>query len=120
MKVREVSRPLLEELHYLFSHENGVTVAHCLELDLVTSGNDIEDAEESLNALVLYQVSSCWGRNESQLDFKAPKEDWDILSHAQGLASRTLELDVPPAVFNVARATAIIPIKRAEQGRARA
>ena len=74
------SDTVLTVLHYLFTRSGGKIVAHCLDLDLVTSGADIEGAEERLNAVVLSQIASCFtAGNFAQLRFKAPLKYWQAL-----------------------------------------
>ncbi|HUY13068.1 MAG TPA: hypothetical protein VMX16_05455 [Terriglobia bacterium] len=109
------SDTILTALHYLFSHSEGRIVAHCLDLDLVTSGNTIESAEERLNAIVLAQIAICYtGGNYAQLRFKAPAESWQMLSTARELPKLNLEVDVPPVVLPVKRSVALLPVYRHE------
>jgi len=110
-----VNEPILTALHYLFSHESGKVVAHCLELDIATHGNDIQEAEESLNALVLFQISTCYtAGNFAQLKFKAPFEDWQELEGARTMDTVHLEIEVPPVVLPITRKVAL-PVMRSER-----
>jgi hypothetical protein len=107
--------PILTSLNYLFSHEGNKTVAHCLDLDIATHGNNIEEAEESLNALVLYQILSCYvAGNFAQLKFKAPFEYWQALEGARRLETVHLEVEVPPVVLPVSRKV-LLPVMRSER-----
>lgn len=109
------SGEVLTALHYLFTHSGNKTVAHCLDLDIATSGADLAEAEESLNALVLYQVSSCFvAGNFSQLRFKAPFPYWQELERAKALGTGHLEIEVPPVVLPVERSVGL-PVIRAER-----
>lgn len=105
----------LKSLNYLFSHESGKTIAHCLDLDIVTSGKDREEAERSLDTLVVVQITTCFvNGNFSQLETQAPFEYWQSLTHATRLESKDLEIEVPPVVLPVARKAAI-PVTRSEK-----
>ena len=107
--------PLLSALHYLFSHDNGKVVAHCLELDIATHGRNIEEAEESLNMLVLYQISTCYvAGNFSQLKFKAPFEYWQALEGARDMGTTHLEVEVPPLLLPVSK-NFVLPVMRVER-----
>jgi hypothetical protein len=109
------NEPILTALHYLFSHESGKVVAHCLELDIATHGRDLQDAEESLNALVLFQISTCYtAGNFAQLKHKAPFEDWQELEGAKTMDTVHLEVEVPPVVLPVTRKVAL-PVMRSER-----
>lgn len=107
--------PILTALHYLFTHEGGKVVAHCLELDIATHGTSITDAEESLNALVLYQIGSCYvSGNFAQLRYKAPFEYWQALEGARDMGTVHLEVEVPPVVLPVSKKVAL-PVVRVER-----
>jgi len=115
IRVPAVTEPILTALHYLFSHESGKVVAHCLELDIATHGTTIEDAEASLNALVLYQISTCYvAGNFRQLQFKAPFEYWQALEGARDMGTVHLEVEVPPVVLPVSKKVAL-PVMRVER-----
>lgn len=106
---------MLTALHYLFSHKESKIIAHCLDLDLVTSGEDIKQAEERLNTIVLCQIGLCYASgNFSQLQFKAPKEYWDKVARSQQLDRGQLEVEVPPVVLPVERSVARLPVYRSE------
>jgi hypothetical protein len=110
------TEPILTALHYLFSHEEDRTVAHCLDLDIAASGANVSEAEENLNALVLIQISSCFSAgNFAQLKFKAPFEYWKALEGARQLDTIHLEVEVPPVVLPVERRTVLLPVVRSER-----
>jgi len=103
-KATTQSGPILTSLTYLFSHEGNRTVAQCLDLDITTSGGDLEEAEQSLDALVLYQIGSCYSSgNFAQLRVKAPFKYWQALDGANRLDTRHLEVEIPPVVLPVTR-----------------
>lgn len=106
---------ILTALHYLFSHRGGKTTAHCLDLDLVTSGKNLEHAEDKLNAVVLQQIGSCFASgNYEQLCFKAPGEYWNALSNAREIEMVHLRVEVPPVVLPVNRSMVSLPVYRHE------
>ena len=111
------SETILTALHYLFTPTaDGRTVAHCLDLDLVTSGTNIEEAEARLNATVLVQIGACYtAGNFAQLRFKAPTEYWRALSDAKELDKRHLEVEVPPVVLPVSRSVVSLAVYRSEK-----
>jgi len=115
------SETILTALHYLFTHSGEEVVAHCLDLDLVTSGRTIEQAEERLNAVVVAQIGMCFGGgNFGQLRFKAPSEYWGALSDARELERTHLEVEVPPVVLPVKRSVVNLPVYRHESALAAA
>jgi|SRR5437588_6898053 len=109
--------PILTSLNYLFSHEGKRVVAHCLELDLVTSGDSIDDSETSLNALVLVQIRTCYAAgNWAQLRQKAPFAYWQLLEGAKSLGQSHLEVEVPPIVLPVERKVTLPVVRFERQG----
>lgn len=112
----QIESTILTALHYLFTHtREGKVVAHCLDLDIVTSGTDIDKAEERLNALVLAQISSCYtAGNFAQLRFQAPNSYWQALSEAKDLSKKHLEVEVPPIVLPVQRSVVSLQVYRGE------
>jgi hypothetical protein len=109
------SETSLTALHYLFTHKENRVVGHCLDLDLVTSGNDLAQAEERLNAVVLAQIGICYSEgNYGQLRFKAPSEYWKMLVDGKELERKQLEVEVPPVVLPVNRSSVQLPVYRHE------
>jgi len=111
------SETILTALHYLFTPTlEGKTIAHCLDLDLVTSGKNLDEAEERLNAVVLVQIGTCYSAgNFAQLRFKAPTEYWRALSDAKELDKKHLEVEVPPVVLPVSRSVVSLAVYRSEK-----
>lgn len=108
------SPPVFTSLNYLFTQQAGRTVAHCLDLDLVTSGDSLEEAEVSLNAIVLQQIATCYvSGNFAELQFKAPSEYWERHEQATLLDTTRLEVEIPPVVIPVTKKYNI-PITRAK------
>ena len=115
MGTNNQSETILTALHYLFTHRGERVVAHCLDLDLVTSGKDVDEAENRLNAVVVAQIALCFADgNYGQLRFKAPSEYWERLSDAQELERKHLEIEVPPVVLPVKRSSVYLPVYRHE------
>jgi len=109
------NNPILTGLSYLFSHEGDKTVAHCLTLDLVASGANLEEAEESLNAIVTIQIVTCVkSGNWVQLKRSAPPAYWQAIEDARPLPSALLEIEVPPVVLPVERYKTSLPVSRFE------
>ena len=91
-------------LHYFFStNDRDKTIAHCLDFDLVTSGDSIEEAERRLDILVRFQIETFLKSNgHTRLGGQAPKRFWsaytDCLRHGGALPSSTLRINVPQPV----------------------
>ncbi len=84
----------LTAIHYLFTESNGKIVAHCLDLDIISSGSTREEAQEKLNACVKQQIMSCYQeKNYSQLVFQAPDSYWREFDEAVDLPSSVLEIE---------------------------
>ena len=91
-------------LHYFFTvNARNKTIAHCLDFDLATSGDSMEDAERRLDVLVKFQIESFLKSNgHTRLGGQAPKRFWssytNALRHGGALPSSTLRIDVPQPV----------------------
>jgi hypothetical protein len=73
------------QLHYLVHQVDGEYVAHCLDLDLVGSGPDLDGAVYQLNDAVRAVVSLCLKNNASNVSAvcqRAPQEYWDKFEQA--------------------------------------
>lgn len=94
--------PKISSLSYLFTDSEGTTVAHCLDLDLVATGEDRDIAERRLDTLVRAQIKTIVNRfTFADLNFAAPHEYWDRFYKGQEFKKAQLELDVPPIVVDV-------------------
>ncbi len=71
--------PKLRELHYLYTTKpHGRVVAHCLDLDIVTAADDIDEAEKRLDFLVTVQIEEALvSGNYTVLTTTAPKSYFD-------------------------------------------
>jgi len=76
--------PKLRELHYLYTQKSrGRVVAHCLDLDIVTAANDIDEAEKRLDCLVIVHVEEALGiGNYAALNIAAPGSYWNTFNEA--------------------------------------
>jgi predicted RNase H-like HicB family nuclease len=61
--------------------EDGVWLAHCLELDIVAEGKNVEDACRSLVSLCDLQIKTAVEQDELQSIFRpAPPEFWKLFA----------------------------------------
>jgi|ERR1017187_570925 hypothetical protein len=74
----------LRELHYLYIPKpSGRTVAHCLDLDIVTAANDIDEAEKRLDLLVTIHIEAALAvGNYAALNMDAPPKYWKAFNDA--------------------------------------
>lgn len=94
--------PKISSLSYLFTERGGTSVAHCLNLDIVATGDNRDIAEQRLDNLVRAQVRTIVNRlNFVDLNFSAPQEYWDRFYEGQEFKKAQLELDVPPIIVAV-------------------
>jgi hypothetical protein len=94
--------PKIKSLSYLFTQDGGITVAHCLNLDLVATGKDRDVAEQRLDALVRAQIRTIATRfTFTDLNFSAPQEYWDRFYEGQEFKKVQLELEVPPIILDI-------------------
>jgi|SRR5271170_5841153 hypothetical protein len=94
--------PKIRQLSYLFTDDADVCVAHCLELDLVATGQTRSSAERRLDALVRAQIKMIVAKlNFADLTFAAPQEYWDRFYQGQEFKKAQLELEVPPIIVAV-------------------
>jgi hypothetical protein len=93
------------QLHYLVHQVDGEYVAHCLDLDLVGSGSDIDGAVNQLNDAVRAVVFFCMKRGAKDVSahcHRAPSEYWEKFREALGDHEPVFKtLDVAPEVAPV-------------------
>jgi hypothetical protein len=95
------------QLHYLVHQVDGESgyVAHCLDLDLVGSGDDVEAAVSQLNDIVRTVVFFCLKARKSDPSShcsKAPHEYWEMFKCAEQENGSTVRtLDVAPELAPV-------------------
>lgn len=64
-------------LDVLISREEGGYIAHCLQLDLVATGETLEDAKQNLLDVVQVQINYAFQHDNLEYLFKpAPGETW--------------------------------------------
>ena len=69
--------------------ENALWVAHCLELDIVAEGKDVEDAVASLVSLCDLQIKVAMEEADLESVFRpAPPEIWKMFSAGKILPRR--------------------------------
>jgi predicted RNase H-like HicB family nuclease len=58
--------------------QDGMWVAHCMELDVVAVAPSMEEAEEDLESIIKAQIEYCINNNNMENLFRsAPQELWD-------------------------------------------
>ena len=69
--------------------EDGVWIAHCLELDIVAEGADTNDAIRSLVSLCDLQIKTALEEGDLKSVFRpAPPEVWQMFSSGRVLAEK--------------------------------
>ena len=64
--------------------EDGVWIAHCLELDIVADGADVDDAIKSLISLCDFQIRTAMEQGEFGSVFRpAPPEIWAMFAEGR-------------------------------------
>src|SRR4029077_4276169 len=58
--------------------ETGRWLAHCLDLDLITSGKDEDAAWSNLKGVLRAHVESCFTHWQEGLTFRASREEFDL------------------------------------------
>ncbi len=90
------------QLHYLIHYVDGDYVAHCLDMDLVGTGETKDDAVCALNtavrALVYFALKS---REFEMLSTKAPERYWDLFSEASKSGTQIHTLEISPELSPV-------------------
>ena len=62
---------------FLIKEDKGTYIAHCLELDILTTGTTLEQAEQDIMDLVIAQVDYAFSNdNLDHLYHPAPQEVW--------------------------------------------
>ena len=94
------------ELHYLIHFADGEYVAHCLDMDLVGTGDSIEESLEELNCAV--RASVFFAVHSKLFDIlsiskSAPERYWEMFDDAKKQGNiKTGTLNVGPEVGSVA------------------
>lgn len=78
----------------LLKKEVDLFLAHCLELDIVATGNTMEQAQKDLIALVCAQVDYAFSNNNLEnLYHPAPKELWKEFFDCKERVEKCYKLD---------------------------
>lgn len=91
-------------LHYLYSlNKRNRYVAHCLDFDLVTAADSLQEAERRLDVLARLHIESFLRSNDpAALNAAAPNEFWNTytntLRNGRTLPPSTLRVSVPDVV----------------------
>lgn len=105
LNVLAAARPL-RVVHYLISEADGNSVAHCLDLDLLSVGNNLNEASRKLDDLVRahIEVSLATGQITNNLATEAPLSYWKQYYEAKPIESepRTIHIKIPQTVQLVA------------------
>lgn len=91
----------------LFYHEGDLLVGHCLELDIVATGKDIEEAKNKMRDLIIAQVRYALENDNMEYLYKpAPPEIWKMFWECkESELTRTSRIPalkkgiVPPTMF---------------------
>jgi len=96
-----LSLPHLKLLHYLLSKTAGVHTAHCLDLDLVATGESCEEAAAKLDRLVKATIELAIKTQDlDNLKTTAPQNFWNDFVDGKEieLKPRTLHIKIPESV----------------------
>lgn len=99
--------PKIRELHYIYTTKpNGRVVAHCLDLDIVTAADGIDEAERRLDFLVTLQIEEALvSGNYTVLTTTAPKPFFDEFNECfragsiRNSKNRLLKIRMPDVVL---------------------
>ncbi len=101
LQLELVSLPHLDLLHYLLTESAGKHVAHCLDLDLVATGETCEKASLKLDRLVKATIELALATQQfANLVTKAPQNFWDEFADGKSveLEPRILHISIPRSV----------------------
>jgi hypothetical protein len=96
-----VSLPHLDILHYLLTESEGKHVAHCLDIDLVATGDSREKAAAKLDNLVKAHIELTLATQQfANIATRAPRIYWDQYTDGNPieLEPRTLRIQIPESV----------------------
>jgi hypothetical protein len=105
--------PHLKMLHYLLSESEGKHIAHCLDLDLVSTAYTRDEAAQKLDRLVKATIElSLATQQYENLQTKAPQNFWDefLGGREVNLEPKTLQINIPEAVQIVPVSYGTLPI----------
>src|SRR5271154_464440 len=104
------SLPQLWVLHYLYSESEVKHVAHCLDRDLVSAGESVQEAGQKLDDLVKAHVEYSLATGQlTNLATRAPASYWKLF-----LAGRPVELEPKKIQITVPEAMQVVPLGSSE------
>ncbi len=78
----------------LIKEEDGLFIAHCLELDIVATASNVDQAQKDIIALVCTQVDYAFSNdNLDNLYHPAPKEIWKEFFECKERRQKRYKLD---------------------------
>ena len=78
----------------LIKNEEGLFVAHCLELDIVATGETVDQARKDIVALICAQVDFAFSNNNLENLYRAaPKEVWEEFFTCKELIKKKYKID---------------------------
>lgn len=104
--------PWLRVVHYLLSEKDGKHVAHCLDLDVVSTGESQKIAVRKLDDLVKahIELALATGRLEN-LATKAPSSYW-----RQFIDGEPIEMQPNTIHIRIPEAVQVVPLESSEVG----
>lgn len=104
------------DVNVICKKEDGVWVGHCLEMDIVTTGDSPEEVQSNIRDLVFAQVESAFENdNLENLFFPAPKEVWAEFMRCRKAAEER-EGAVPDDLNGLIRKTVVAHTCISEEG----
>ncbi len=94
------TRPQLRRLHYLVYASEGKYVAHCLDLDLVSVGDEVVSASRKLDSLVKDHIEFSLATGQlANLSTQAPVHYWKEFDRASPieLEPKQIHITIPDA-----------------------
>jgi hypothetical protein len=96
-----ISLPHLDLLHYLLTESEGTHIAHCLDIDLIATGDSCEKAATKLDSLVKAHIELTLATQQfANIATKAPQSFWNQFADGTPveLEPRTLRIQIPESV----------------------
>jgi hypothetical protein len=84
------------KLNVLIYQDSGEWIAHCLQMDLVSTGINEKDVENDIINLIKAQVIFAIENNNMDYIFKAaPADEWTKLEKSKRCGTRKIKIDIP-------------------------
>lgn len=94
------------------AEDTHIWIAHCLDCDIITQGDDPADALTSLPEAVLIAIGDALKAGQDPFEFKAPPEDFEIYRKVQQVGEpMTLPAD-PDSIRVIATQLQILIVER--------